>query len=180
MMRMSRIAVFLILASLIVPAAVLACDGDGGNCACQRSAAHEAMIAEAGKLADQAEGGCQSSMTSLIALAKNSGDEKAVALATKAEGGCEHSKAELIAMAHKLDEKQQATQLASYSPEMVELAGKAKHGCSQSMASLIETAKKSDDAQTAELAKMADGGCEHSKTELIARVEGTPSETETK
>ncbi len=174
-MRMTRMALLLVLALSLAPAAVFACEGDG---TCECSPAEGAKkIAEAGALAEMAEAGCEKSTAKLIAMAKDSGNDKAIELAKNAEGGCEHSKAALIAMAKEM---QADTKVAGYTKEMTQLAGYAGNGCNKSVAKLIAMAKKSKDKKTAELAAKADGGCEHSKAALIAMVQDTKKTEATK
>src|SRR5262245_22252842 len=109
MYRKHWIGLVTILVVVAAPALGLACDKDkqsavaGAKPCCAAAAAecagkspeecHAAMIAKAVRLASAAEGGCEQSMSELIALAKGSGHEEAVTLAASAEGGSEQSKA---------------------------------------------------------------------------------------
>ncbi len=174
-MRLTRLALLLVLALSLAPAAVFACEGSE-ECACNPAEGAK-KIAEAGALAEMAEAGCEKSTAKLIAMAKDSGNEKAIQLAKNAEGGCEHSKAALIAMAKEM---QTDSKVAGYSKEMTQLASHAGNGCDKSAAKLIAMAKKSDDKKAVELAKKAEGGCEHSKAALIAMVQDTKKTEATK
>jgi hypothetical protein len=170
-MRTRRIALVCAVVALLVSASTVgfACDGDrDGVCTCGAAGSGKPcsgdQAVQAAKLAAAAEGGCQASLSKLIALAKESGDDEAVALATKAEGGCAKSRSALIAMYKAEGEQASPHQGAS----MAQLAKWAEGGCEKSTAELIAKAKDSGDPKTAELAVRAEGGCEHSKAELIA------------
>jgi hypothetical protein len=181
-MRTHRIALILaiFLAIVAAPTVGFACDNDG-NCTCgdANKTAADAPGCCAGKsaamLASAAENGCEASMKGVVAWAKKSENEEAIALAAKAEGGCEHSKSALIAMAR---ESEESAQPAQQTTTMAQLAEWAESGCAKSAASLIAAAKESDDQKAVELASRAEGGCEHSKAALIALAKESEESTD--
>ena len=121
-----------------------------------------------------AEGGCEASMASLIAMAQKSTDAETVALANKAKQGDEQSQTALIALAKDWAKTE------GPDPTKAQLAERAAHGCQHSTEALIAMCKKSDDPEEVALAKRAAGGCKHSTDELIAMAQSSSStETET-
>ena len=148
------------------------CSGaaEGTGCSAECPHAQEAL-----RLAKAAENGDHEAMDKLVAMVKESGHEDAITLAGNAGGGCSASQAALIAMVKEHVGGEPAMQAVNMT-SMAESAGK---GCAKSTAGLIAAAKKSDDPKMVDLASKAEGGCEHSKTELIAMVtEQSNSDTE--